>query len=41
LDLNGESRLADNMFDLYPGIPYSLPWQGAADPKIMFAGNLV
>ncbi len=41
LDLDGEKRLADNMFDLYPGIPYSLPWQGTADPKIMFSGNLV
>ena len=36
LDLDGETALADNMFDLYPGIPYSIPWIGEHPPKILY-----
>lgn len=40
LDLDGETPLADNSFDLYPGIPYSIPWTQSRDPKILRIGNL-
>jgi len=40
LDLDGELDLADNMFDLYPGIPYRMPWSGTAPPQIVRLGNL-
>ena len=26
LDIDGESNVSDNCFDLFPGIPYSIPW---------------
>ncbi|HEY3323079.1 MAG TPA: hypothetical protein VGP72_21685 [Planctomycetota bacterium] len=40
VDLNGEQPLADNFFDLYPGIPYAIPWTGAQNPTILNVGNL-
>lgn len=40
LDLNGEERLPDNFFDLYPEMPYELPWCGTSPPKILYAGNM-
>jgi len=39
LDLTGEMPLADNFFDLYPGVPYSIPWNLAQAPVIQFVGN--
>ena len=30
LDLHGDRRLEDNFFDLFPGEPYSLPWEETA-----------
>lgn len=39
IDLDGESRLADNFFDLYPGITYSIPWTEAEPPCVLFVGN--
>lgn len=41
LDLNGENLMPDNFFDVYPGIPHVIPWQGPAKPEILFVGNLV
>jgi beta-mannosidase len=35
LDLDGETALPDNMFDLYPGQPYSIPWRFDAAPRIL------
>jgi beta-mannosidase len=39
LDLDGERPLADNFFDLYPGIPYSMKWSDSRPPVIRFVGN--
>jgi beta-mannosidase len=38
LDLHGETALPDNLFDLYPGMPYALPWKEATPPQILHAG---
>ncbi|MFH0953782.1 MAG: sugar-binding domain-containing protein [Verrucomicrobiota bacterium] len=40
LDLDGETPLPDNFFDVYPGIPYSIPWAKRRPPKILKVGNL-
>ncbi len=39
LDLDGERALPDNFFDLYPGIPYSLPWRSPIPPRVLRTGN--
>ena len=41
LDIDGESPVADNCFDLLPGVPYSLPWDAAllGEPKVQRTGN--
>lgn len=41
LDLDGEAHVADNFFDVWPGIPYSIPWTRAEPPKVLHVGNLV
>jgi beta-mannosidase len=41
LDLDGELPLPDNFFDVYPGIPYVLPWHHAHPPRVLYVGNLV
>jgi len=40
LDLEGERRLADNFFDLYPGQEVRLPWSDPEPPRVLFTGNL-
>jgi len=40
LDLNGEEPLADNLFDLYPGIPHAIEWSRRDAPRILKVGNL-
>jgi len=41
LDLDGERRLPDNFFDVWPGIPTILPWPKALGaPRILRVGNL-
>lgn len=40
IDLDGEAPLADNFFDLWPGIPYSIPWTAKEPPQVRFIGNL-
>jgi beta-mannosidase len=39
LDLNGDRKLADNFFDVFPGQPYTIPWSGRTPPHILFVGN--
>jgi beta-mannosidase len=40
LDLDGEKRLPDNFFDVYPGIPTVLDWPAAlGEPVILRVGN--
>jgi hypothetical protein len=41
LDVGGELPLADNCFDLLPGIRYSLPWDETTlgEPRIVRLGN--
>jgi len=40
LDVDGEACLADNCFDLLPGIPYSLPWGAElGEPRVARFGN--
>jgi beta-mannosidase len=40
LDVDGELPLADNCFDLLPGIPYRVPWtDGAPAPPVRAIGN--
>lgn len=40
LDLDGEAPVADNCFDLLPGIPYTLPWpESNGEPTIHRLGN--
>ena len=41
LDLDGETALPDNFFDLFPGREYSLPWSAVAPPQVLRVGNLV
>jgi len=40
LDLNGQRRLPDNFFDVYPGIPHIIPWKGSRMPVVRNVGNL-
>ena len=41
LDLDGQHPLADNFFDIYPGIPSVLPWpEKIATPKVLRCGFL-
>src|SRR5262249_10352111 len=37
LDVDGELPLADNCFDLLPGVPYTLPWDASVlgEPRIV------
>ena len=36
LDLNGDRRLTDNFFDLYPGVPYFIAWDESYPlPKLL------
>ncbi len=40
LDLDGEAPLADNCFDLLPGIPYQMPWDSSlGEPSIVRVAN--
>lgn len=40
LDLDGESSVSDNCFDLLPGMPYRIPWQEAwGAPQIAGIGS--
>ena len=40
LDVDGEAALADNCFDLLPGIPYVMPWgAGLGEPKVVRLGS--
>ena len=41
LDTDGERPVADNCFDLLPGVPYSLPWDETVlgEPKVLRTGN--
>jgi beta-mannosidase len=41
IDLDGEESLPDNFFDLYPGMPYSIPWTKAEPPRVVKVGNLI
>ena len=38
LDVNGRTDIADNAFDLFPGIPKIIDWQGDA-PTVQATGN--
>ncbi|HYE07861.1 MAG TPA: hypothetical protein VEL07_20255 [Planctomycetota bacterium] len=40
IDLDGEAVIADNFFDLWPGVPYAIPWHDAQAPRIVRIGNL-
>jgi beta-mannosidase len=40
VDLSGERALHDNMFDLFPGQPYSFPWPFDEAPSVLYTGNL-
>lgn len=40
LDLEGERRMPDNFFDIYPDVPYSIPWESDRPPVILWSGNL-
>jgi beta-mannosidase len=39
VDVDGETALADNFFDVWPGEAYSIPWPSQAPPKIVGCGN--
>jgi beta-mannosidase len=40
LDLDGETALPDNFFDVYPGIPTVLDWPAElGEPKVLYLGN--
>jgi beta-mannosidase len=41
LDLDGTGPLPDNMFDLYPDQPHTLPWSAATPPRVLFVGNVL
>ena len=41
LDLDGETALPDNFFDVFPGIPTVLDWPDAlGEPVVLRQGNL-
>lgn len=40
IDLDGDKPLPDNFFDVYPGIPYSIPWKSKTPPVVLKVGNL-
>ena len=40
LDLDGQRALPDNFFDVWPGVPYSIPWKSKTAPKVIRVGNL-
>ena len=40
LDLDGETRLPDNFFDILPGVPTVLDWPDSlGEPRIFRLGN--
>lgn len=39
IDINGESDVADNCFDLIPGIPYRISWNSKEPPVVLKSGN--
>jgi len=39
LDDTGEQNLADNYFDLYPGIPHTIPWTLPHVPRVLHVAN--
>ena len=39
LDLDGERKLADNFFDLFPGEPHTIAWPFRTAPGVLFVGN--
>lgn len=39
LDLDGTNQLDDNMFDLLPGIPYTIGWDGQQPPQVLYTLN--
>jgi hypothetical protein len=39
LDDTGEQNLADNYFDLYPGIPHTIPWNRPHVPRVSHVAN--
>ncbi|MFC0680093.1 hypothetical protein ACFFGH_19840 [Lysobacter korlensis] len=39
LDLEGDNDLADDFFDLYPGMPHRIQWSDPTPPVILFTGN--
>lgn len=40
LDVDGEKPLADNCFDLLPGVPYAVPWPASlGEPQVVRIGN--
>lgn len=39
LDLEGNSELNDNFFDLYPGMPHRIPWHDGKTVEIVNVGN--
>ncbi len=42
IDLSGEKLLADNFFDVWPGIEYRISWdEGCELPQVIKTGNLV
>jgi hypothetical protein len=42
LDMDGESDVSDNCFDIIPGIPYLIPMEDQRkQPKIEFTGNQI
>jgi beta-mannosidase len=40
LDLDGEQKLADNFFDVYPGQPHTIAWPFRTTPRVLYVGNL-
>jgi len=40
LDLDGEHPMPDNLFDLFPGMEYTIPWNSTTPPKVLWTGNL-
>jgi hypothetical protein len=40
LDLDGGPEPSDNFFDVWPGVPYAVPWSPKTEPKVLRVGNL-
>jgi beta-mannosidase len=40
LDLDGDTPLEDNFFDVFPGMEHAIAWPYQEGPRVRFSGNM-